>query len=675
MKTVTDFPNEIIEEENVWIPVGDNLNLAARIWRPKDSGDNPVPAVLEYIPYRKRFGTTERDEITHKYLTGHGYACIRLDIRGSGESEGVLKDEYTQSELDDGVKAIHWIAKQAWCDGNVGMMGISWGGFNALQIAAMQPEPLKAIVSVSSSDDRYADDIHHMGGTLLGDNLSWASVMFSFNTMPPDPALVGDRWREMWRERLEGSGLWLKTWLEHQRRDEYWRHGSICEDYRDVQVPVFAVSGWADGYTNTVFRLMEKLDVPRKGLVGPWGHTYPHIGRPGPAIDFLSELVRWWDRWLKGKDNGVEHEPMIRAWMQDSAPPNPQYDFRPGKWVGESDWPSSSIEPLEYKLGQGRHLEPAEAETAVNGLDVQSPVTLGLFAGKWCSYAKGPDLSGDQRSEDGGGLIFQTDTLEEDVEILGSPVVELELASDQPVAMVAVRLSDMRPDHQVTRVTYGLLNLTHHESRRHPETLEPGKRYKVQVPLNYIAQTFPAGHRIRVAISTVYWPLAWTPPESTRLTVWTGNSRLILPRRRPRPQDDNALRDLGEPVGAPGPDMTMIEPGQHTWKVYRDLAENLSELEVVDDRGVFRLNDIGLTVGAHAKETYSAVTGDFTSVRGETVWERTLEREGWSVSTRTRTCLTSDRDNFYIDAELDAYEGDSRFVCKSWREVIPRDHI
>ncbi len=672
MKIVESFPHDIMEEENVWIPGADGCRLAARIWRPADSDDRPVPAILEYVPYRKRFGTTIRDEQTHKYLAGHGYACIRLDIRGSGESEGVLKDEYLQSELDDGVAAINWLAKQPWCTGKVGMMGISWGGFNALQIAAMQPEPLKAIISVSSSDDRYADDIHHMGGVLLGDNLSWASVMFSYNTMPPDPALVGDRWREMWRERLEGSGLWLKTWLQHQRRDAYWRHASICERYEDVRIPVFAVSGWADGYTNTVFRLLENLKGVTKGLVGPWGHAYPHFGRPGPAIDFLGEVLRWWDRWLKDEPNGVEHEPRLAAYLQDSAPPNPSEASRPGRWIVENEWPPADAEEKCLTLDLGRHLAEPGDEAETKPLDVQSPVTLGLFAGKWCSYANGPDLAGDQRTEDGGGLVFQTDPLEESVDILGAPEVELTLSSDSPISMVAVRMSDMRPDHQVTRVTYGLLNLTHRDSRQHPEKLEPGKKYKVRVPLNHIAQHFPRGHRIRIAVSTVYWPLAWTPPQPTRLRLWTGESRIIIPMRRAGRGEE---KEFGEPVGAPGPAITALETPEHTWKVVRDLGKNTSELRVVDDRGVMRLDDIDLTVGARATETYSAETGDFTSVRGETEWRRLLRRGDWEVTTRTRTCLRSDRDNFYIDAELDAFEGESRFVCKSWSEIIPRDHV
>lgn len=677
MQTVHEFPEEIIEEENVFIPVTDGLRLAARIWRPKGSDKVPVPAILEYIPYRKRFGTAVRDAHTHPYLAGHGYACVRLDIRGSGESDGVLTDEYLQSELDDGVAALHWIADQPWCDGNIGMMGISWGGFNGLQIAALQPEPLKAVVTMSSTDDRYSDDIHHMGGCLLGDNLSWASVMFSYNTMPPDPALVGERWREMWLQRLDGSGLWLKTWLQHQRREAYWRHGSVREDYSAIKVPVFAVSGWADGYTNSVFRLMENLDVPRKGLVGPWGHIYPHFGRPGPAIDFLSELLRWWDRWLKGLDTGVERDPTICAWMQDSAPPTPEYDMRPGRWVGETSWPSSGVTPERFILAEGRTLRPAtsappRAEDAVE-LNVQSPVTLGLLSGKWCSYANGPDLAGDQRGDDGGALVFQTAPLQEDIELLGAPEVELELASDRPVAMVAVRLSDMRPDHQVTRITYGMLNLTHRDSRDHPHEMEPGRFYRVRVPLCYAAQRVPKGHRVRLSVSTVYWPLAWTPPEPVRLTLRTEKSTLTLPCRHP--VDAEPVPGFGEPVQAPGPAVTSLAPPGHEWMIRQDLGRRWTELRVIDDRGVMRLDDIGLTVGARAVERYGVRPGDFSSPTGETEWVRTLERGDWRIETRTRTRLTSDCENFYLTAELDAWEDGARVRCLSWNETIPRDMV
>ncbi|MFP4610706.1 MAG: CocE/NonD family hydrolase [Thiohalophilus sp.] len=674
MRIVNEFPHKVKTIENVWIPMPDGICLAARLWLPEDAEQVPVPAILEYIPYRKRDSVRARDEQIYPYFAGHGYAGIRVDLRGSGDSEGVLRDEYLQQELDDGVAILQWLEEQPWCNGKVGMMGISWGGFNGLQIAAMRPPQLKAIITASSTDDRYADDVHHMGGCLLGDNLSWASTMFAYNACPPDPGIVGDNWRDMWFERLRGSGLWLEQWLQHQRRDDYWKHGSICEDYTAVQCPVMAVSGWADGYSNSVFRLLENLNVPRCGLIGPWGHKYPHIGQPGPAIGFLQEAVRWWDKWLNGIDNGVEDDPMLRVWMQDSVPPTTRYQMRPGHWVAENAWPNPEIEQREFILAPARRLLPADKTSGEETRNLQSPLGLGLFAGKWCSYAAAPDLPHDQRQEDGGALVFDSEPLEAPLEILGAPCVELEVIPDKPVAMLAVRLSDIAPDNKATRVTYGLLNLTHREDSEHPQPLQPGKQYRVRVQLNNIAQHFPAGHRLRIAVSTSYWPLAWPAPQSTRIKVITGPSRAFLPVRTPR-ESDNNLRQFDEPEAAPPLVTEMIEPEHHNWRVIRDLDLDLSTLKVINDSGIVYLRDIDLEMGRKALEWYTYQGDDFNSVRGETVWERSYRRGDWFVKTVTRTVLTSTESDFYLRAELDAYEGDKRVYSANWDRVIPRDFV
>ncbi|HEX6144105.1 MAG TPA: CocE/NonD family hydrolase [Geminicoccaceae bacterium] len=669
-KTVTDFPHRVREIEHFWIRMPDGCRLAARAWMPEDAETHPVPAILEYIPYRKRDSTAPRDAINHPYFAGHGYACVRVDLRGSGESEGLLLDEYLEQELVDGVEVIRWLAGQPWCSGAVGMIGISWGGFNGLQIAARRPEALQAVVTICSTDDRYADDVHYMGGCLLGDNLSWASTMFAYNSCPPDPALVGERWRAMWLERLQHNRPWLEPWLHHQHRDAYWRHGSICEDFSAVQCPVLAASGWADGYSNAVFRLLAGLEVPRAGLIGPWSHKYPHLGVPGPAIGFLQECLRWWDQWLKGIDRGVMEEPMLRAWMQDSVSPWTTYDERPGRWVGEPSWPSPNIEDRLLPLAEHRIAAPGEPveETAVT---IQSPLSVGLFAGKWCSYAGAPDLPHDQREEDGGALVFDGDRLGEPLEILGSPTVEFELAADQPVAMIAVRLSDVMPDHKVTRITYGLLNLTHRDGHEHPEPLEPGRFYRVRVKLNDIAHSFPAGHRLRLAVSTSYFPLAWPPPRPARLTIRMGTSVLRLPVRAPR-ASDRTISVAEQPEGAKPLAKTPVAPERHSWRVIRDLGTDESVLEVVDDRGAHRLDDIDLTVRTEALERYSYVADDFDSARGETRWVREFSRGPWSVRTVTRTVLTADADTVRVRAELDAYEGDTRVFANSWDLRIPR---
>jgi hypothetical protein len=307
-------------------------------------------------------------------------------------------------------------------------------------------------------------------------------------------------------------------------------------------------------------------------------------------------------------------------------------------------------------------------------MTIRSPLSVGLYAGKWCSYAAPPDLPHDQREEDGGALVFESEPLGQTLEILGAPEVELELEADRPVAMVAVRLSDVATDDKATRVTYGLLNLTHRDGPAEPQPLEPGRRYRVRVQLNDVAQSFPSGHRIRLSLSTSYWPLAWPPPEPVQLTVFGGASRLHLPVRAAS-ELDSQLRGFQEPEAASELPMTMLSPEEHQWRVIRDLAADVSTLEVINDEGVYRIEDADLEVERRTTEWYTFADDDFASPRGETYCVRGFRRGDWSVRTVTRTVLTCDPENFRIRAELDAYEGDVRVFSDNWNTVIPRDLV
>ena len=305
------------------IPLPDGVRLSARIWMPTDM-PRPLPAILEYLPYRKTDGTAARDHGMHSHFARHDYVCLRVDRRGCGDSEGLFDDEYSEQELQDGVDVVNWIAAQEWCDGNVGMQGISWGGFNSLQIAARAPDPLKAVITIGSSVDRYCDDIHYKGGIQLSENIGWAAVVMSWFSMPPDPQVVGERWRDMWMTRLENTPFLAREWMRHPDRDAYWEHGSVCEDYSAIKAPVLAMGGMHDGYRNTVPLLAANLTAPIKGVAGPWSHKYPHISTIEPSIDYLGEALRWWDHWLKGVDTGVDRDPGYRVYVMDSVRPRPK---------------------------------------------------------------------------------------------------------------------------------------------------------------------------------------------------------------------------------------------------------------------------------------------------------------------------------------------------------------
>ena len=663
-------------QEHVWITLSDGCRLGARLWLPEGAERSPVPAILEYIPYRKRDGTRARDEPMHGYFAEQGYAAVRVDMRGSGESDGHLADEYLKQEQDDALEVIAWIAAQPWCTGAVGMMGKSWGGFNALQVAARRPPALKAIITVCSTDNRYADDVHYMGGCLLNDNLWWGSIMLAYQARPLDPEIVGPSWRERWLERIETIPFFPALWLAHQRYDAYWKHGSVCEDFSAIECPVLAVGGWADAYTNAVPRLLEGLDVPRLGIVGPWAHIYPQDGVPGPAIGFLQEAVRWWDQWLKGRDSGLMREPMLRAYIEDYFPPEGTRRMTPGRWVAEATYPSANIERQPLYLRRDHRL--GERPDAATELRIRSPQSHGNASGEWMGAGVPGENPTDQRLDDGGALVFETPALDRDISILGAPTLRLELSADAPVAQLVARLSDVASDGRATRVSYQVLNLTHRDGDEHPEPLEPGRFYCVRVKLNDCGHRFARGHRIRLAIGTAYWPIVWPAPYAATLTIRTGESVLDLPVRR----SDAASREVTfEPPksGRPAP-MTQI--GKGSFRRYSQQDHVTGETIYVTDgvgglfgEGILRFDEIGTELSQSLKRELVIRDYDPLSARYAITQSYEMGRDGWRISVHTRTEMHSDRENFYLSGALTASENGQEVAERRWDETVPRDLV
>ncbi|RMD47132.1 MAG: CocE/NonD family hydrolase, partial [Alphaproteobacteria bacterium] len=507
------------------IPLPDGRRLAARLWLPAGAEADPVPALIEYIPYRHRDGTAARDAALHGPIAAAGYACLRVDIAGSGDSEGLLRDEYTAEELADGVAVIAWAARQSWCSGRVGLIGKSWGGFNALQIAALAPPELGAVIAVCASTDRFADDIHYKGGCLLGENFSWGAQMTSYQSRPPDPASFGPHWRRAWLARLRAMPDFAARWMAHPARDAYWRHGSVCEDWRAIRAPVLAVGGWADNYLATVTRLVRRLEVPAAGILGPWGHQYPHEAGPGPRIDFHGEVIDWLDRWLKGRAERPAPPP-LRLFRRASHRPARSQHAQPGAWIAEAAWPPprSTERLLHLAPGALRDAPPAAGPVGL----AASPADAGLAQGRYFPMSgTAGELPGDQREDDARAALFDTAPLERPLDLVGEPVLELRLVPDRPRAQICVRLVELFPDGAGTRLTHGLLNLCHAADPARPRALVPGRPLDLRLVLDPLAHRLAAGNRLRLAISTGCWPLAWPAPEPVRIVLLSG--RLALP--------------------------------------------------------------------------------------------------------------------------------------------------
>ncbi len=660
--------------ETVWIPMPDGTQLAARLWLPSDARRNPAPAILEYIPYRRRDRTRLRDESMHPRFAEAGYAAIRVDMRGSGDSEGVMLDEYAEIETQDGVDVIAWIAAQPWCDGNVGMFGKSWGAYNSFQVAARRPPALKAIAPVMGTDDRWLEDIHFYGGVLATDNFWWGSIMQLYNAMPPDPEIVGSRWRDMWKERLEAMSFWPAMWLEHQTRDEMWRRGSISENYADVEVPVYFFGGWADLFRDTPFRIAQHLKAPVKVLMGPWAHLYPHEGIPGPRVDFLDELIRFWDHHLRGQDTGLMDEPRYRFWLQDSVDPAGAHPERPGVWVEDVKWPSETVKEQTFWLNN-RRLEAAPQPGAE--MSICSPQSFGCAGGDMCSFAIPGDMPVDCRIDAGGALSFDGEPLQAPLDILGQPTITLTLSADKPQAFVVALLVDQSPAGAQTLISRGFANLMHRTSDAVPAPVVPGQEMTVSVPLHGIGYRVAPGHRIVVQIASTYWPILWPSPEPVTLSLKSGKSALSLPVRQPTAEAARPLpRSLQASMERP---VTQVREGsmERSTKIDLETGEYISRFFL--DGGVFgpvgriRLDDIGTELGDISDRVYRIHPADPLTAQATMEQEACFVRGDWSVKIKTTAKMTADKDKFHLRASVDCWDDEALFHQVEWEHSIPRN--
>ena len=645
------------------------IRLAAHYWYNADAVKRGTrcPAIVEFLPYRRRDGTMLADSKMYPWFAYNEYLCFRVDLQGSGDSEGVLTDEYTDEELSYCTQVIQQIAAHPACDGKVGMMGKSWSAINSLMVAARRDRPaaLKAVVVCCGSDDRWSDDVHYMGGAMMFDNVSWPSSMFGWLAVAPDPAVVGDVWQDIWRERIQNVDFWLQQWGAHQARDAYWSAASVRGRWNEVQVPVFVLAGWQDGYKNPVERLVSGLAAagkPVSGLLGPWGHKYPFGGYPGPRIDWLRYIVtHWWDRWLKGKKPDPKTEwPQLPVWLGASKEPDKSACAdEAGKWVAEDGQWLGRVREQVFYLGPRNHLGRTPAATTYLS---PAPIVLAttmLETSSW-GECENDDLPGDQASADRASLFFDSDPLPEDLDVFGYPTVDLHLSADAPVVSLAVRLCEVSPTTQASHlVSYRFFNLAYRRGdMARPERIVPGSPFRVRIPLNLIGHTFQKGWRVRLAFSPSFFPTMWQGPSRPRVTVHTRESTLTLPGRAPRADDARLQRLLPATSAA-----EYVNPEDYVPILAEARAARTSRIskpiriggrpgvlvKKVFDSGRYQYGGPlqGLWVDQVAQENFQLLVDDPLSMTGVTRSAATLERPatGWRIRTETSTWVWSEREN------------------------------
>ena len=658
----------VLTIREVMIPMPDGIQLAADLYMPADipAGEH-LPVLLEYTPYRKNDSRGSKYRI-YTYFVKRGYVVARVDIRGTGNSQGrTIPYEYSEIELSDGDAVIAWLAKQDWSNGNVGMFGISWGGFNSIQMAVRKPPALKAFVALMATEDLYQEDVHYMDGIIHID--SWMMSNDLSNAMPGAPEFRLD---EDWlRNRFEVEPS-IFTYMREQRDGSFWDRASARDKYEQIQIPGYYIGGWYDGYRDSPPRMLEHVKAPVKAMIGPWDHYYPHNAWPAPQVEWRHEAVRWFDQWLKGNDTGILDEPRFAVYVRDWHPPGPGVDEIPGHWRWEEGWPIERSVTKTFYAGQDHGLSSSPSAQATHSLKYKPSV--GLAGGgpvMWWG-----NIPPDQQSMDDYSLIYNSHPLDSPLEILGMPRAILKVSADVSRANWVVRICDVAPDGSVTQVGGAAFNGTHRKSAREPEDLIPGKVFPLEIEMHFTSWVFPKGHRIRFAINNAQWPMLWPTPYQMTTTLAIGGvegARVELPVVPPadRPVPKFKLPEEGPSL----PDYASVDSGNVSGyaeikSIQRD-EQSGAAFGIATNATSFRY-PWGLE---HFEERLEHRTSDLnpaeTSVIG--IYAVAIDLKDRTIRMEQNVVFKSDLKNFHMNF-IRRFKVDGETLHeKQWNEIFPRD--
>ncbi len=667
----------ILVDRTVRIRMRDGVELAAVIARPDAPGR--FPAIMNYTPYRgltaiqDTYQENEYNNTTEgpAWFAERGYAVVYYDVRGTGDSGGSSQDIYSDQERRDAYDMIEWIGTQPWSNGNVGMWGYSYGGVVQWQVGVQNPPHLKTLVVGSSNDDVYLDWTY-AGGALrpyMFDTFS--PMMTGYNFSPPDLEIAGDKWSDLWTERLEKNVPWGIGFLSHPLHDRYWTDRSLQPDYNRNKVPVLLWSGWSDCYPTPILRAFSKLQVPKKVLIGPWGHWWPGMGLPGPRIDERRELLRWYDQWLNRRNTGVMEEPPVTLFVRTYQKPQERmYDEEAGFWRSEKEWPPARSESAAMYFGAGGKLSPEQASAAGRDAYPYDP-TVGVTSGIYWGGGILPwGMPLDQRADEAASLTYTGEPLSQPLEAIGAPRVILYVSSTADSAYFHVKITDVAPDGVSKWVTDGGLLASHRNSHAEPEALEPGKVYEVAIDLKYMAYVFPAGHRIRVDVASADFQNAWPVAKAATNTVHRGGdyaSRVLLPVT---PAQDPKLPapDLApSPHRAPKPED--FGTAEHT--VTRDLVKQTVTVSLIK---TLRSKSAGgrTTSLRDIRSNYTVSRAHPADASMHSALHYVITRPEGEIQVQSNEVLASDAVSFRYLSQVEIKMDGKPHFQKSWRISVPR---
>ena len=619
----------------------DGIELFARLWRPEVRQAEKVPVVLEYIPYRTDDVYRQADDFWGEALASRGIAFARVDVRGSGNSSGELTDEYTDREIDDGVEIIAWLARQSWSNGRIGMRGISWGAINTLLIASRQPRALRAIMPIAGTDNRYTDDAHFIGGLVGHNGMQWGTLFKLFMAGPPDPAIVGEQWRNRWLQRLRTTPPILARWLRARLDMDFW----APLDIKRIRVPAYFVAGWQDTYAQPTWRMYQQLDAPKKLLVGPWGHTYPYFAAP-LGLSWVDEEVAWWRSWL----------------IHQQRPPGPEVRvFVPHETVRQSDgkivaghWRIGATLPATtsktYVLGDATLTENAQPGVKVSVATLSDEHVVGQTKPEWLDRAPLEQSYDDELSH-----TWDSAPLDAVLTCCGEGAVTLTVRANTPVFSVAVRLCEVTADQRSWLVAYALQRVAR---------ADDSEMMTITLGLGAFAHQFQPGSRIRVAISQNLWPLAF--PLGHRFVVDLHSGALQLPVTSAHADElDLPAFVSASPNAAEIAQYAIVPPDD---KGQLELSVRQPPTHRTVEQGDGRRVDLGRSGSQYSAITQTQPHTSLWTQDSEMSWTR----DGWRCVVRAGYELSCDTDFFQLREWVQAQYNDELVFEQDESVKLPR---
>jgi putative CocE/NonD family hydrolase len=502
---------QIVTELHVAVPMRDGVRLYANIFLPGEHVR--VPALLERTPY----GKSETLSANYQAFAEHGYAMVLEDVRGRYESEGDF--DPLRQEVADGDDTLNWIARQPWSNGKIGMVGGSYRGIVQWKAALSGNPHLKAIFPVVSGDDEYRDRFYSTGGAMkLGNRLEWMAENLKAPGYQPDfarfvlhlPLGTADVAATGWTSQM------FRDAAAHPSFDAYWRAVSTREQLQKVRVPVFAVGGWYDNFSESdldAYAALHKSNGLNRILIGPWPHnmsykfTETDFGAES-AAPLRALQLEWFGQWLMGKDTALVSKPPVEIFVMGA-----------NRWREARAWPPEQARPMDLYLSGAGHANTLEGDGALDSrpprrgaadryvYDPRDPVPT--RGGAVCCNPKvfswGPmdQRPVEQRTD---VLVYTTKPLDEDVEAIGPVEVVLYAATSARDTDFTAKLVDVFPDGYARNLTDGILRLRYRNSLEKPEPAKEGEVYALTVDAGVTGNVFLKAHRIRVEISSSNFP-------------------------------------------------------------------------------------------------------------------------------------------------------------------------